>query len=78
MLLKVDGLTGYGLGGTKTRSLKYDDNSSSTNCTVNFESNGFRITTTDGKANGEDVKYLYMAFAEMPMVASNGQISLAT
>jgi len=76
--VKVDGLTGYGLGGTKTRSLKFDDNSSSTNCTVNFESNGFRLTTNDGKANGENTKYLYMAFAEMPMVSTNGTISLAT
>jgi hypothetical protein len=76
--VKVDGLTGYGLGGTKTRSLKFDDNSNSTNCFVNFESNGFRPTTVDGKANGTDVKYLYMAFADMPMVGSNGTISLAT
>tara|TARA_R100000541_G_scaffold59251_2_gene72507 strand:- start:982 stop:2031 length:1050 start_codon:yes stop_codon:yes gene_type:complete len=76
-VVKVSGLTGYGLGGTRTRSLKYDDNSSSTNCTINFESNGFRLTTTDGKANGTDVKYLYMAFAEMPMVGTNGIIALA-
>ena len=77
-LTKIDGLTGYGLGGTKTRTVKYDNNESSTNCTVNFESIGFRPTTTDGKANGNGVKYLYMAFAEMPVVGTNGTIALAT
>jgi len=75
---KVSGLTGYGLGGQRTRSLKFDDNSSNTNCTINFESNGFRVTTSDGKANGDGAKYIYMAFAEMPVVGSNGTISLAT
>ena len=75
---KIDGLTGYGIGGTKTRTVKYDDGTSSTNCTVNFESIGFRPTTTDGKANGNGVKYLYMAFAEMPVVGTNGTIALAT
>tara|TARA_R100000995_G_C3468070_1_gene116796 strand:+ start:203 stop:1264 length:1062 start_codon:yes stop_codon:yes gene_type:complete len=58
-------------------TLKFDDNTASQNCTVNAESNGFRLATTDGKANGEDVKYLYMAFAEMPMVGTNGTVALA-
>jgi len=71
-------LTGYGYGQEKTRTVKYDDNTSSTNCYVHFESNGFRPTTTDHKANGDDIKYLYMAFAEMPMVGTNGTIALAT
>ena len=75
---KVSGLTGFGLGGTRTRTVKVSDNTSSTNCTVNFESNGFRITTSDGKANTDGGKYIYMAFAEMPMVGTNGTISLAT
>ena len=76
--VKVSGLTGYGFGGTKTRTIKYANNANSTNCTVNFESNGFRVTTSDGKANGDGAKYIYMAFAEMPVVGSNGTISLAT
>ena len=76
--VKQTGLVGYGLGGEKKRTIKYDNNESSTNTTVNFESNGFRLTTSDGKANGEDIKYLYMAFAEMPMVGTNGTIALAT
>ena len=70
-------LTGYGYGAEKTRTVKYDDSTSSTNCYVHFESNGFRPTTTDHKANGDDVKYIYMAFAEMPMVGTNGTIALA-
>ena len=74
---KISGLTGYGLGGERKRTVKYDDSTSSTNCTVNFESNGFRPVTTDGKANGDDVKYIYMAFAEMPVVGTNGTIALA-
>ena len=76
--VKVSGLTGYGHGGKRERTLKYANSANSTNCTVNFESNGFRITTSDGKANGDGAKYMYFAFAEMPMVASNGIVSLAT
>ena len=76
--VKVSGLTGYGLGGNRTRSLKYDDNTSSTNAFIQFESNGFRIVTIDGKLNTENALYWYMAFAEMPMVGSNGIIALAT
>tara|TARA_R110000803_G_scaffold190760_1_gene253346 strand:- start:270 stop:1322 length:1053 start_codon:yes stop_codon:yes gene_type:complete len=75
---KVSGLTGYGLGGERKRTLKISDNTASTNCTINFESNGFRLTTTDSKANGDGAKYIYMAFAEMPMVGTNGTIALAT
>ena len=75
---KISGLTGYGLGGNRTRSIKHGTTNSSTNAFIQFESNGFRIATTDSKFNTENTKYFYMAFAEMPMVASNGQIALAT
>jgi hypothetical protein len=75
---KVSGLTGYGLGGERTRSIKYNVADQTTNSYLNFESNGFRITTTDGKMNAVDELYWYIAFAEMPMVGSNGTISLAT
>ena len=75
---KMSGLTGYGLGGKRTRSVKHGTTGTSTNAFIEFESNGFRIATTDGKFNNENGKYFYMAFAEMPMVASNGQIALAT
>ena len=63
--------------GTMKRTVKFDDNSSNTNCTVNVDSSGFRPKTTDGKANAENGKYIYMAFAEMPMVGTNGTIALA-
>ena len=76
--IKVSGLEGYGLGGERTRTLKQANPNNSTNCTVNFTAFGFRVTTTDGKANGENAEYGYMAFAERPMVGSNGIISLAT
>jgi len=75
---KIDGLTGYGLGGERTRTVKYDDNTSSTNCTMEFFSIGFRPITTDGKANTDGSLYFYIAFAEMPMVGTNGTIALAT
>ena len=65
-----------GTGGELKRTIKYNGGIQD-NCTINAESNGFRLTTADGKANGEDVKYMYFAFAEMPMVGSNGVISLA-
>jgi len=76
--VKVSGLTGYGLGGERTRTTKLGDTDSSSNATVNFESTGFRTTTTDAKTNGNGVQYFYMAFAEMPTVGTNGTIALAT
>jgi len=63
--------------GELKRTLKFSDNSSSTNCTVNITATGFRPTTTDGKANGDGNVYLYMAFADHPIVGSNGTIALA-
>ena len=75
---KQSGLTGYGLGGERTRTVKYGTNTGSTNCTVEFLSIGFRPVTTDGKANDDGSLYTYMAFAEMPMVGTNGTIALAT
>tara|TARA_R100000458_G_scaffold58342_2_gene66185 strand:- start:159 stop:1217 length:1059 start_codon:yes stop_codon:yes gene_type:complete len=74
---KQPNLTGYGVGGRMTRTVKYDDNTSSTNCTVDITSTGFRPVTTDTKANGENAVYIYIAFAEMPMVGTNGTVGLA-
>ena len=59
------------------RSLKISDNSSSTNCFINANATGFRPTTTDGKANGDNALYLYMAFAEHSIVGTNGTVGLA-
>jgi len=67
----------YGVGGTLTRTIKYDDTTNSTNCTMRFTSTGFQALTTDGKANDDDTKYWYIAFAEMPVVGTNGVIALA-
>ena len=75
---KVSGLTGYGTGGQRTRSILFNNNESTTNATVQFESNGFRCASTDQDVNEENVIYWYMAFAEMPMVGTNGITALAT
>jgi len=39
---------------------------------INLFSNGFKMTTSDGGANGSGTTYIYMAFAEEPLVTSNG------
>jgi len=67
----------YGLGSLLKKTIKYDDQSPSTNCSITITSTGFRATTTDGKANGENARYWYIAFAEMPMVGTNGTVALA-
>ena len=66
-----------GTGGELKRTLKLNGGMGD-NATIQAESNGFRMASSDGKVNGTDVKYVYMAFAEMPMVGSNGTIALAT
>ena len=70
--------TGFGLGGQRTRNMKYNANGNQTTGTVQFESNGFRLASTSSANNQENTIYWYMAFAEMPMVGSNGTIALAT
>jgi hypothetical protein len=39
---------------------------------IDFLSNGFKIRSTDGGANGSGQTYIYMAFAENPFVTSTG------
>lgn len=63
--------------GQLKQTLKFSDNTSQTNCTVDITATGFRPTTTDAKANGDGNVYLYMAFADHPIVGSNGTIALA-
>ena len=60
-IVKVSGLDGYGLGGKRTRSLRYHANTSDTNANVEFESNGFRLASTHANSNGQNTKYFYMA-----------------
>ncbi|BAR13901.1 hypothetical protein [uncultured Mediterranean phage uvMED] len=38
---------------------------------TDFLSNGFKLKNTDGSSNGAGASYIYMAFAEEPLVASN-------
>ena len=63
--------------GEMKRTMKISDNSSNTNCTINANATGFRPTTTDAKANGDNAMYFYMAFAEHSIVGTNGTVGLA-
>ena len=44
---------------------------------IDFLSNGFKIRTTATWGNGNGASYIYMAFAEFPMVGSNGTAGVA-
>ena len=46
--------------------------SNNVNLAVDFLSNGFKIRTTAGDINGDGDAILYMAFAEHPVISSNG------
>jgi hypothetical protein len=39
--------------------------------TIDFYSNGFKLLRTDGGENGSGITYIYMAFAEEPLVGDN-------
>jgi len=69
--------TGFGVGGQRTRNMVFNSSGSQTSANVQFESNGFRLASTSTGNNQQNTKYIYMAFAEMPMVGSNGIIALA-
>ena len=74
---KISGLTGYGVGGERTRNVRYNSNTCQTSATINFTSTGFRCATTSSFCNSDNVIYYYLAFAEMPMVGTNGTVALA-
>ena len=44
---------------------------------ADFLSNGFKIRTTDGLQNSNGETYIYMAFAEVPLVGTNNTPALA-
>ena len=44
---------------------------------TDFYSTGFKPRDTDGVHNFTDYKYIYLAFADMPLVASNGVVALS-
>ena len=44
----------------------------STNNNVDFVSNGFKIRNTGGDHNEDGGKFVYLAFAEQPLVTSGG------
>jgi hypothetical protein len=47
------------------------------NNNLDFLSNGFKIRTSSGARNSSGHGYIYMAFAEEPLVASNGDPATA-
>ena len=51
--------------------------SNNVNLAVDFLSNGFKIRTTAGDINGDGDAILYMAFAEHPVISSNGKSATA-
>ena len=44
---------------------------------MDFLSNGFKVRTTNGEVNQSNEQYIYMAFAEFPMVSSNSKPGVA-
>ena len=49
----------------------------STSLAMNILSNGFKINNTDTSMNSSGQGYIYMAFADVPLVASNGDPATA-
>ena len=52
-------------------------NSESDADVLDFYSTGFKLRTTDGGMNASGGRYIFMAFAEHPLVASNGTAATA-
>jgi hypothetical protein len=44
---------------------------STTNNSIDILSNGFKVRTNDGRLNNSGASYIYMAFAEAPLVGTN-------
>ena len=44
---------------------------------VDFLANGFKLRDNDAQLNGSGSTYIYMAFAEAPLVSSNGVPAVA-
>ena len=71
--VRDDTVSGIGNGGG-ARLLAQSNAAESTNSTwalINKYSNGFQLNHSDGVVNGSGDEYIYMAFAEFPIVSSN-------
>ena len=53
------------------------DNAESTSEDIDILSNGFKLRSTNGEINGSGGKYIYMAWAEQPIVSSNSKAGTA-
>ena len=53
------------------------ETSGSTGQVIDMLSNGFKVRTTNGEVNQVNEQYVYMAFAEFPMVSSNSKAGVA-
>ena len=81
MLKRTDGTASWYIYDNKrdvfnamTRNLFPDGNyveDNNTNNNLDFLSNGFKIRTTSGARNASGGSYIYMAFAEQPLVGDN-------
>ena len=77
--IKKDG--SQGINGNRVEQRLFINDAAAENSTagdVDFYSNGFKPRDTDGVHNYTDYKYVYIAFAEMPIVGTNGTIALGT
>ena len=69
-----------GIGGNPTAqrlSLKDPVAEDDNNSPVDYYSNGFKWKAGNARENGAGVPFIYIAFAEMPLVGTNGVIALA-
>ena len=53
------------------------ESSATTGAPIDILSNGFKLRGTDAAGNGSGSTYIYMAFAEAPLVSSNGVPAVA-
>ena len=60
------------------RIVPNDSAAEATNNQIDFVSNGFKIRGSESNANGNNNTYIYMAFAENPLVVNVGQSIPAT
>ena len=82
---KIDGASDWYIFDSKREGYNIDNdtllanqtNAESTTDYLDIFSNGYKVRTTDGDLNTNNGRYVYLAFAENPFVASNGVAATA-